>query len=86
MINIFQPTLGKKELNELAKVFDSNWIGKGEYVDRFEKLFAKNLKSNSDNFISTTSCTEAIFLAAYTVFWKYSIGKTTKMSANLCKL
>ena len=64
MINIFQPTLGQDELNELSKVFESNWVGKGEYVDRFEKLFAINLKANSENFISTTSCTEGIFLAA----------------------
>ena len=64
MINIFQPSLGQKELNEISKVFESNWIGKGEYVDRFEKLFAANLESNSKHFTSTTSCTEGIFLAA----------------------
>ncbi len=64
MINIFQPSLGSDELNEIKKVFDSNWIGKGNYVLDFEKKFSHLLNKNSDNFISTNSCTEAIFLAS----------------------
>jgi dTDP-4-amino-4,6-dideoxygalactose transaminase len=63
MINLFQPTLGKEELNEIEKVFESNWLGKGNYVKDFEKGFAKNLKVNNKYFLSTTSCTEAIFLS-----------------------
>ena len=35
MINVFQPTLGKEELDRLEKVFASNWIGKGKLVDEF---------------------------------------------------
>ena len=35
MINLFQPTLGKEELEEIEKVFKSNWLGKGNYVKRF---------------------------------------------------
>jgi dTDP-4-amino-4,6-dideoxygalactose transaminase len=34
MINIFQPALGKEELEEISKVFTSNWVGKGEDVDK----------------------------------------------------
>jgi aminotransferase len=64
MINLFQPTLGKEELNEIEKVFESNWLGKGNYVKDFEKGFAENLKTNTEHFLSTTSCTEAIFLSA----------------------
>lgn len=30
MINIFQPSLGKEEIDVIEKVFESNWIGKGE--------------------------------------------------------
>ena len=64
MINLFQPTLGKEELIEIEKVFESNWLGKGNYVKDFEKGFASNLEVNTEHFLSTTSCTEAIFLSA----------------------
>ena len=43
MINIFQPSLGKEELDAIAKVFESNWIGKGKFVSEFEKGFAEHL-------------------------------------------
>ncbi len=64
MINLFQPKLGKEEINEIKKVFESNWLGKGSYVKDFEKGFANNLKTKKEHFLSTTSCTEAIFLSA----------------------
>lgn len=64
MINIFQPSLGKEEINELKKVFESNWLGKGEYVKNFEIGFANNLKIDPKYFLSTTSCTEAIMLSS----------------------
>jgi len=64
MINLFQPQLGNEELSEISKVFNSNWIGKGQKVSEFEDKFAKSLKSSSKKFISTTSCTEGIFLSA----------------------
>lgn len=63
MINIFQPAVGKEELELLKKVFESNWIGKGEYVAEFEKSFAKHHNSDPSHFVSTTSCSEAILLA-----------------------
>lgn len=64
MINIFQPSLGKEEIDAIKKVFESNWIGKGEWVSQFEKCFAQHLNSNPENFISTTCCTEGIFLSS----------------------
>ena len=64
MISLFQPTLGKEELEEIGKVFESNWLGKGNYVKEFEKGFARNLEVDKEHFLSTTSCTEAIFLSA----------------------
>lgn len=63
MINIFQPSVGSEELDEVQKVFDSNWLGQGEYVKAFEKDFADNLQAKPEQFTATTSCTEAIFLA-----------------------
>ncbi len=64
MINIFQPSLGKEELDAISRVFESNWIGKGEFVKEFEKGFAQQLNSTLENFTSATSCSEAIFLAS----------------------
>ncbi len=63
MINLFQPSLGKEEIEEIEKVFASNWIGKGAYVDRFEEMFAESLGCDRSHFLTTTSCTEAIFLS-----------------------
>lgn len=63
MINLFQPNLGDDELVLIKEVFDSNWIGKGKVVKDFEEGFANSLLSNSSHFLSTTSCTEAIFLS-----------------------
>ena len=63
MINIFQPSLGKEEIDEIKKVFKSNWLGKGEYVKTFEENFAKSLNESRNHFLSTTSCTEGIMLS-----------------------
>jgi len=64
MINLFQPNLGDEELALIKDVFTSNWLGKGNSVKDFENKFATSLSSNSESFLSTTSCTEAIFLSA----------------------
>ena len=41
MINVYQPTLGKEELEALEKVFESNWLGKGKRVAEFEEKYRK---------------------------------------------
>ncbi len=64
MINIFQPSLGAEELEAISNVFESNWIGKGEQVELFERSFASLIKEDVSHLTSTTSCTEAIFLAS----------------------
>tara|TARA_B100000767_G_scaffold275270_1_gene311374 strand:- start:7595 stop:8725 length:1131 start_codon:yes stop_codon:yes gene_type:complete len=64
MINIFQPSLGKEELSEIEKVFESNWLGRGKQVAEFEYLFSKNLKESSDSFYALSCCTEGLFMAA----------------------
>ena len=63
MIDIFKPSLGKEEIKEIEKVFESNWIGKGEHVKIFEENFAKSLNKSCNHFLSTTSCTEGIMLS-----------------------
>ena len=64
MINLFQPSLSSEETKLVSKVFASNWVGKGAQVSEFETGFANSLQYNSEPFLSTTSCTEAIFLSA----------------------
>ena len=63
-INLFQPCLGKEEAAEVTKVFESNWIGKGPKTSQFEENFALHLDSTKEHVLSTTSCTEAIFLTS----------------------
>ena len=43
MINLFQPSLGDDELEAIKNVFDSNWLGKGEFVKEFENKFGIKL-------------------------------------------
>lgn len=61
MINVFQPTLGKEELNRLEQVFASNWIGKGRLVNEFEEVYAKHLGSTKSRVLTTNCCSEGLF-------------------------
>ncbi len=61
MIQVFQPTLGKEELKSLETVFNSNWIGKGKLVDKFEGLFAEHLGSTPNHVLTTNCCSEGLF-------------------------
>jgi aminotransferase len=63
MINVFQPCLGAEELSAVREVFDSCWIGCGDRVDEFERSFAEHLGVGREQVTSTSSCTEATFLA-----------------------
>ena len=35
MINVFQPSLGKEELDRIEQVINSNWLGKGKINKEF---------------------------------------------------
>lgn len=63
VINIFQPSLRTDELEAVSRVFASNWIGKGKETSSFEAEFACALGCYPDNFVSTSCCTEGLFLA-----------------------
>jgi len=64
MINIFQPSLGDLELQNIKEVFDSNWLGRGKVVQNFESDFAATLNSDSNDFHAITCCTDGLFLSA----------------------
>ena len=60
-INIYQPSLGAEELASVASVFESNWIGRGSKTSEFETSFAESCGLSPESFVTTTSCTEALF-------------------------
>lgn len=63
MINVFQPSLGPRELAAVAEVFASNWVGRGARTAQFEAAFAAHLGVDRERVTSVNSCTEALFLA-----------------------
>lgn len=63
MINLFQPTLGEAEIEAIREVFISNWLGPGTRVQAFEQMFAKYIGRPASEFVSISSCTEALFQA-----------------------
>jgi len=58
---MFQPTLGQDELSAIAEVFAENWPGVGPRVKAFERAFAAYIRTDSEQMISLTSCTEGLF-------------------------
>lgn len=61
LTNIYQPTLGKEELDALQKVFESNWLGKGKRVAEFEEKYAEHLGTSKDLVLTTNCCSEGLF-------------------------
>lgn len=61
MINVYQPTLGKEELDALKDVFESNWLGKGKRVAEFEEKYASHLGVSKDLVLTTNCCSEGLF-------------------------
>lgn len=62
-IQVFQPSLSADELATVARVFHSNWVGKGPKVTEFEAAWATHINTNSANVVSINSCTEGLFQA-----------------------
>ena len=60
-IRLFQPSLGKAELESIKKVFKKSWIGYGEQVKLFEKEWSNFF--NVKHSIAVNSCTAALHLA-----------------------
>lgn len=61
MINIYQPSLGKKELKAIKKVFKSNWLGKGPLTEKFSIEIANKIGVKRDHVETISSCTEGLF-------------------------
>jgi len=61
MIQLFKPAVGKEELDEIKKCFDTGWLGLGPKTAEFEKRFADYI--GVKHAIGTNSCTAALDLA-----------------------
>ena len=61
MINLFQPNVDESSIDLLREVFGSKWLGRGLYVNEFERRFAEILKSESKKIHTIGNCTDAIF-------------------------
>ena len=60
-IPLSKVSFGAKEKSTLIKIFKSGWLTHGEYNIKFEKKFAKLIKSNYS--LTLNSCTSALELA-----------------------
>lgn len=61
MINLFEPHVGQKSLENLAQVFESKWLGRGSIVSDFEKQLAAFLTVQTNQVHTIASCTDALF-------------------------
>ena len=63
MIQIFSNSLGAEEVQAVADVFETRWVGKGKQCDAFEREFADHLHVPPDNVLLLNNCTAAIYVA-----------------------
>ena len=59
-INFAEPLIGIEEKRNIIDAIDSKWLGKGKYIEEFEKKFSKVL--NVKNSISVNNGTNAFLL------------------------
>ena len=59
-INFAEPLIGIEEKRNIINAIDSKWLGKGKYVEEFEKKFSRAL--NAKNSISVNNGTNAFLL------------------------
>jgi perosamine synthetase len=60
-IPIFRPSIGDEEIDAVAEVLRSGWIGLGPKTEEFEKEFAKYI--GTKYAVALNSCTSALHLA-----------------------
>lgn len=72
MIQIYQPQVGKEEIEAITKVFESNWIGKGPITEKFIEHWQSYLINETydgmasshpskNNLTTINCCTEGLF-------------------------
>jgi perosamine synthetase len=66
MINVHRPFIGKEELDAVARVFDSRWLGMGEVTKQFEKKLRDFL--GAKHVIAVNTGTSALHLVPSLTF------------------
>jgi len=61
MINVFKPAMGDEEIQAIAEVIRSGWIGLGPKTAEFEREFAAFVEV--PHAVALNSCTAALDLA-----------------------
>jgi len=61
MIQVFRPSMGQEEIDAVAEVIRSGWIGLGPKTAQFETEFAQYV--GADHAVGVNSCTAALDLA-----------------------
>ena len=61
VLPVFRPSMGQEEIDAIAEVIKSGWIGLGPKTEEFEKKFAAFV--NSGNAIALSSATAALHLS-----------------------
>lgn len=61
MLNVFKPSMGDEEVEAVAEVLRSGWIGLGPKTAEFEKRFAEYLTAR--HVVALNSCTAALDVA-----------------------
>src|SRR6185436_4510401 len=69
MIQVFQPSLGARELAAVQEVFLSNWLGRGARTTEFEARFAQYQHVTPQAMVATTSASEGLFITAEVLGW-----------------
>lgn len=60
-IQVFQPELREAEAAAVARVFASNWVGRGKLVQEFEAKWAEHIGVKPEHVVSINSATEGLF-------------------------
>lgn len=63
MINVFGSTVGAEEIESVAKVMGTQWMGFGKKVDEFEDAFKKS--RGVENFLLVDSGSNALYMALH---------------------
>tara|TARA_Y100001938_G_scaffold2031_1_gene2515 strand:+ start:1746 stop:2864 length:1119 start_codon:yes stop_codon:yes gene_type:complete len=61
VINVFQPSLGQDEIDAVAEVISSNWIGRGPKTKLFEEKLAQRFEVSIKNITTVSCCTNGLF-------------------------
>ena len=61
MINLFEPEISKQSFKLLEEIAQSRWLGRGNYVVEFERLFAAFQNVDSAQVHTISCCSDALF-------------------------